>query len=48
MAIGIAVLNLMAQFTWIGAYPWWSLIAITLDILILYALVVHGAEMDVD
>ena len=48
VAIGIVVLNLLAQFTWIGAYPWWSLIAITLDILILYALVVHGAEMDAD
>ncbi|MET0146439.1 MAG: hypothetical protein ABW122_05580 [Ilumatobacteraceae bacterium] len=44
----LLMLNLVAQFTWIGAYPWWSVIAITLDVLILYALIVHGAELDTD
>jgi hypothetical protein len=48
VALGLVVLHLLAQFSSIGAYPWWSLIAITLDILILYALVVHGEEMNVD
>jgi hypothetical protein len=37
--------NLLAQFIWIGASPWWSLIAITFDILILYALIIHGGEL---
>jgi hypothetical protein len=25
--------------------PWWSLIVLTLDILVLYALTVHGREL---
>lgn len=47
-ALVLVTLNLLAQFTWIGAYPWWSLIAITLDVLVLYALVVHGDELNLD
>jgi hypothetical protein len=47
-AIVLVGLNLLAQFTWIGAHPWWSVIIITLDVLIIYALVVHGEEMSTD
>ena len=38
-------LHLIAQFAWIAAYPWWSAIVITLDILILWAIIVHGGEL---
>ena len=44
----VVMLNLIAQFTWIDASPWWSVIVITLDVLILYALVVHGGELDLE
>lgn len=47
ITIGLVGLNLVAQFVWIGANPWWGLIAITLNVLVLYALIVHGGELDV-
>ena len=45
--IGIALvsLNLIAQFSWTTLYPFWSLIAIAIDVFIIYALVVHGREL---
>ena len=45
--IGIALvsLNLIAQFSWTTLYPFWGLIAIIIDIVIIYALVVHGREL---
>ena len=38
-------LNLLAQFSWTTLYPFWALIAIFIDIFIIYALVVHGREL---
>jgi hypothetical protein len=45
LAVVLAMLNLIAHFTSLGAYPWWSIVAIALDVLIVYALVVHGDEL---
>jgi hypothetical protein len=36
-----AVVNLLD----IAAYPLWSLIVIAVDVLVIYALVVHGGEL---
>jgi hypothetical protein len=41
IALVVAVSNLLA----IQAYPLWSLIVIALDIVVLYAIAVHGQEM---
>ncbi|MCW2522587.1 MAG: Membrane protein [Frankiales bacterium] len=41
IAVGQAVLNLLV----IGAYPVWSVIVITLDVLVIYAIAVHGHEL---
>jgi len=41
LALASAVLN-MAFF---AAYPWWSAIMITLDVLVVWAVTVHGSEM---
>jgi hypothetical protein len=48
--IGIALvsLNLIAQFSWTTLYPFWGLIAIAIDVVIIYALVVHGRELKTD
>ena len=45
--IGIILvsLNLIAQFSWTTLYPFWALIAIVIDVFIIYALVVHGREL---
>ncbi len=45
LGAGIVVLHMIAQFTWMGMYPWWSIVVIALDVMILYALIVHGPEM---
>jgi hypothetical protein len=39
-----AALNLIAHFGAIQSYPFWSLIVITLDILVIYALAVYGGQ----
>jgi hypothetical protein len=46
-AIGIllAFVSALANFAFIAAYPVWSCILIALDVLIIYALAVHGREL---
>lgn len=41
----VAVVSLLANFSFASAYPVWSIILITVDVLIIYALTVHGGEM---
>jgi len=45
VAILLASLNLVVQFTFLGVYPVWSIILMVIDILVIYALTVHGDEM---
>jgi hypothetical protein len=42
--ISVAGLNGLAQLMFIQAYPWWALVAFTLDILVIYALAVYGGS----
>jgi hypothetical protein len=46
-AIGaiLAGANAIAQLGIIRAYPIWALIVITIDILVIYGLIVHGGEL---
>jgi hypothetical protein len=39
-----AFFNAIAQLSWIGANPWWATIAIVLDVLIIYGLLVYGGQ----
>jgi hypothetical protein len=43
-AIIIVSLNMFSQFAFMSAYPVWSIIAIAVDVLVLWALLVHGGE----
>ena len=45
VAIIIVGLHMIAQFASVSAYPLWGVIAIALDAIILYALLVHGREI---
>ncbi|WP_395244381.1 hypothetical protein ACGGZK_00840 [Agromyces sp. MMS24-K17] len=45
VAIILVLLNAIGQLYLLPAQPWWSLIVITLDIFIVYALTVHGREL---
>ncbi|MGY1710419.1 hypothetical protein ACI8AC_13015 [Geodermatophilus sp. SYSU D00758] len=41
----IAGLSILASIAFSPAYPIWALVVITLDVLIIYAIVVHGREL---
>jgi hypothetical protein len=41
----VAGLNLIAQILFIPAYPLWALTVIALDVLVIWALAVHGGEV---
>jgi hypothetical protein len=43
-AVILVILNAVTQLLFMSAYPLWSLIVIILDIIVLYALIVHGEE----
>jgi hypothetical protein len=43
--IAIAVLSALANVLFVSAYPIWSIIVIALDVLVIYALAVHGREV---
>jgi hypothetical protein len=45
LAITLAALSATANFLFIPYYPFWSLLIITLDILVIWALVAHGGDM---
>ncbi len=40
----LAGLSLIANFTFVAAYPIWSIAVMVVDVLIIYALLVHGGE----
>ena len=42
--VTVAALNGIAQLMFIPAYPFWSLALFTLDILVIYGLIAHGAR----
>jgi hypothetical protein len=43
--IGLAVISAIVNLAFIAAYPAWGIIIIALDIVVIYALAVHGREM---
>jgi hypothetical protein len=45
VAIIFAIVSAASQLLLISAQPWWSLIIIAIDVLIIYALTVHGHEL---
>jgi hypothetical protein len=40
-----AGVSLIANFMFIPAYPVWSLVVVTIDVLVIWALTAHGSEM---
>jgi len=43
--VAIAFLSALANMAFISAYPVWSVIVIALDVIVIYAIVVHGREL---
>lgn len=47
VAVVVAVINALANLGFAAAYPFWTLIVVGLDVLAVYALVVHGGAAKV-
>jgi hypothetical protein len=45
VAVIIAMVNAIQQLLFMPAYPVWSIIMITLDVLIIWAIIAHGDEL---
>ncbi|GAA3214266.1 DUF7144 family membrane protein [Microbacterium terregens] len=45
VAIILAILSAVGQLLLVPAQPLWSLIVIAIDVLVIFALIVHGREM---
>jgi hypothetical protein len=48
VGVVIAFLSAVVNLAFISAYPVWSTIMIALDVLIIFAIIVHGRELKVD
>ena len=45
LGVVVALLSAIVNLGFISAYPLWSAIVITLDVLVIYAIIVHGGEL---
>jgi hypothetical protein len=45
VGVALAVVSAILNFAFLAAYPFWSAIAIALDVFVILALTVHGGEM---
>jgi hypothetical protein len=45
VAVVLAGLSALVNLVFLEAYPVWSILIITIDVLVIYALIVHGREL---
>ena len=45
VGIAVACLSALVNLAFISAYPVWSAIMIVLDVIVIYAIIVHGREL---
>jgi len=45
VGIAMAIVSAVVNLAFMAAYPWWSLTVIALDILVIYAIAMHGREL---
>lgn len=48
VGVGVVALNAIAQLSFSAAAPFWSTLIIALDVVVIYALTVHGAKLGQD
>jgi hypothetical protein len=46
VGVFVATMHAVSQIWFITAYPLWTILIIAIDILIIYALIVHGEEVE--
>ena len=45
VGIGVAAISAVLNFMWLPYYPIWSLLIITLDVFVIWALALHGRDI---
>jgi hypothetical protein len=45
VAVAFAFLSAVANLAFIAAFPLWSTVVITIDVIVIYAIIVHGREL---
>ena len=45
VGVVVALLSAIANLSFLAAYPVWSTIIIVLDVIVIYAIIVHGREL---
>jgi hypothetical protein len=45
IGVGIAVVSALVNMAFVSAYPIWSIIIIAVDVVVIYAITVHGREL---
>ena len=45
LGVGVAMLSAIVNLAFLAAYPIWSVLMITLAVLVIYAVTVHGEEI---
>lgn len=45
VGVAMALVSAVVNLAFMAAYPFWSLIVITLDVVVIYAIAMHGKEM---
>jgi hypothetical protein len=45
LGVLLVAISALVNFAWATLYPVWSLTLLTIDLLVIYALIAHGAEM---
>ena len=46
VGVGIVAVNAVIQLLILPAYPWWAAMLFSLDVLVIYGLIAHGARKD--
>lgn len=45
IAVLVTMLSILVNFAFMAAYPLWSVVMITIDVLVIWAVIVHGDEL---
>jgi hypothetical protein len=48
LGVGVAFLSALVNLAFVAAYPVWSSIIIVVDVIVIYAIIVHGRELKAD
>jgi uncharacterized membrane protein YjfL (UPF0719 family) len=45
VGVVVALLSAVVNLAWLRSYPAWGVVVIALDVIVIYALTVHGREL---